>query len=229
MIFKRQYVIAIIIILLIGICAGFSSTAHKKGIVACANEYFSALCDSDIERAKTQATGQALWTLANIQELPKATIEKANIKVVSSNKQWAKAKVITEVRLSDGTLDVNWNDIELTNTDQGWKIYIVKPYVPEFNSGIILNNETDNLKSVFEEYLNTTSSKYLVGQLRVAQEQNQVKLNPVEYKDLEISFVAGNKDYRLVKASYRTERNVQLYVTFYNSIDGWKIANIQQI
>ena len=83
MIFKRQYVIAIIIMLLIGICAGFSSTAHKKGIVACANEYFSALCDSDIERAKTQATGQALWTLANIQELPKATIEKANIKVVS--------------------------------------------------------------------------------------------------------------------------------------------------
>ena len=72
---------------------------------------------------------------------------KANIKVVSSNKQWAKAKVITEVRLSDGTLDVNWNDIELTNTDQGWKIYIVKPYVPEFNSGIILNNETDNLKA----------------------------------------------------------------------------------
>ena len=125
--------------------------------------------------------------------ITKATIEKANIKVVSSNKQWAKAKVITEVRLSDGTLDVNWNDIELTNTDQGWKIYIVKPYVPEFNSGIILNNETDNLKSVFEEYLNTTSSKYLVGQLRVAQEQNQVKLNPVEYKDLEISFVAGIK------------------------------------
>lgn len=229
-IIKKQYLIAAIVVLIIGIYMVTGPTySYKKDIIDCTTDYLTALCTNNLDQAKTRATGQALGMLNNTPELPNATIEKTTIKVISSNKSWGKAKAVTEIRLNDNSIDVSWNDVDLINTSQGWKIYAIKPCVPEVKTGIIMNIETEELKSVFEQYLESTSIKYLVGPARVAQEQSPVKLNPIEYKNLEVSRLAGNNAYVLIKATYQTERDVDLCVTFYKSNDGWKIVNVQQI
>ncbi|KUG05224.1 hypothetical protein ASZ90_017297 [hydrocarbon metagenome] len=208
---------------------GTGFTYDKNGIQCCTNKYFEALCSNDIKQAKEQVTGQALWSLGNIQELPRATIEKTSITISAGNKKWARVNAVIEIRLNDGTIDVGWYDIDLINTEQGWKIFNLRTQVPEAKHSLITNSDIEEPKKVFEEYLNTTSIEYLAGAARTAQEQNQVKLVPIEYKDLEMAPLAGNKDYMVLKASYHTDRAVNLCVTFYKSVDGLKIINIQQI
>ncbi len=208
---------------------GIGFTYDKNGIQNCANKYFMALCSNDIKQAKEQVTGQALWSLSNIQELPQATIEKTSITISAGNKKWARVNAVIEIRLNDGTIDVGWYDIDLINTEQGWKIFNIRTQVPEADHSLISNNDIEEPRKVFEEYLKTTSVECLVGSARTAQEQNQVKLVPIEYKDLEMAPLGGNKKYKVLKASYFTDRAVNLCVVFYKSVDGWKIINIQQI
>jgi hypothetical protein len=208
---------------------GTGFTYDKNGIQDCTNKYFEALCSNDIKEAKEQVTGQALWSLDNISELPKATIEKSEISIRAGNNKWAKVNTLIEIRLNDETIDVGWYDIDLINTEQGWKIFNLRNQVPEAKHSLITNSDIEEPKKVFEEYLTTTSIEYLAGAARIAQEQNQVKLVPIEYKDLEMAPLGGNKEYKVLKASYFTDRAVNLCVTFYKSIDGWKIVNIQQI
>lgn len=208
---------------------GTGFTYDKNGIQDCTNKYFKALCANDIEQAKKQTTGQALWSLSNVHELPEANIEKTDTDILAGSKSWARVNTAVEIRLSDGTIDVGWYDIDLIKTKQGWKIFDIKTQVPETKLGLIVNSNMDAPKKVFEEYLNTPSTKYLAGAARTAQERNRVKLTPIDYKDLELAPLAGDKNYMVIKASYYTDRAVNLCVTFYNSVDGWKIINIQQI
>lgn len=220
----------IIGILIIALVIGYGIYRNKavKEINNTAEQLITAICTNEITSPANYSAGDVLFKLHNLKSTTSAEVESLKFFLNNYNKNYAEISCQIDLKLSDGSYDVSWYDMELVNKD-GWKVYKVESAEPIHTSYLFkASKDSEMFEHVFKEYVKTQDVKQCTaGALR----QNLERTEPERIGDvsnLEMIYLYG--DDKLVKfdASYMVDdRQVDNIVTFYKTKEGWKMVDIR--
>lgn len=150
----------------------------------------------------------------------------------------ARADVVVEVELSDGTRDLHLHTVELVRLGDGWRVARVEQSLP-LPAGD--KAPPDFEAAALEQYIRAVgrgdwaaAEAELVGAARAAHRAGVTALGPAgaglysEVTAPQIEVLAGDSRLVLAQASYRIDgRRVVVRVLFGRVGEGWRVAAIQ--
>jgi len=220
-----------------------------------ASEWLYALTNQDFEIAKGLSLGKVLFNISSNlgKQTSKHKVTNLEVDIESKDKTWAKAFVLLETQSYSGAIDVHWYDLYLTKQGREWKVYKLEEVEPKLLGNYVLKKAVGlfdrghserNLKQaekLFRQYLHAlTSNEYdqasdmLIGRARNSHvsEGFMLKRAPVitTVEDLQFELLNNNLDYLVMKASYQVKsRDVSVIVSYYYTMEGWKIYDVSQV
>lgn len=233
-----ECVIVINIFLLLVLTTGCDKATGEAEITA--NKFIAAVAGHDREQIEAFSSSKLSWqVLTRINDTEPAEVIEINTKTRSQSDSWAVIDCVIETRQKD-TVDVNWYTLTLVK-NSNWQVYSAEPAGP---GGMIKANrkaavDTKDVEILFAKYLDTLlepgwnkSVTLLVGSAKSAQQMSQPALgessiiNKVE--NIAVVPLAYEGKTLVARAEYIVDdRPAQVIVTFYNTSEGWRIAEIR--
>jgi len=220
------------------------SISFHEGPSKTAKMFMTSLAHQDWQTVSSITSGKVL---ATIEHRESSAIQPAKIvdlatNVKSSSKQWSCVQVTAETKLTGDDIDVLWYDLNLRNTDEGWKIYQATPTMPTIKGTDLINQaEPQTIKAiedVFKNYLTALTQnkyqeagKFLVGLSRQIHESKQYELGKspliTEFKNVKATSLWNKGKIAAAHISYTVDgRETTRIVTFYKASNGWRIVDI---
>lgn len=229
------------------VLCGFGAWPNIAGLGPrrAAAEYLCALARGDAAGAKDVSLGGAANAAAGLKDsgVQAAQVVSARTFLSALGRDWALVEAEAELVLSDGTADVGWYSLELTKTDDGWKVIDFRLAPPRL-AGVGLpgwGKGTEEAASVFREYLSLLGQgKYMeaaslcVGPARAAQERQTpiVGKAPLfkEVGEASVRPLWRRGKYLALLAEYQADgRPVKVVALMCRTGEGWRIAGVSQV
>lgn len=236
----RSMTLGVVLIILSALIS-YSIWLHiaRNQVERAAAEFVRDLLKSDYQAARLKSCGNLAFRLSGMKPAASAKLTHMQIKVLQFSRHWAMVQIDLETVDAAGRVDVGW--YELTLVGQPWRVLQIKAIIPQFYGITYFQNSSDNeeVKKVFRAFLRAVNAgndqkPFLIGPARTEYKKSLSYLN----QGVKIGHVTGLKMrplYRsgktnIVEFQYDIQkRHVKVAASFYKTMQGWKIVQINNV
>lgn len=244
---KKRYAFILIIIVLIISLAILSQKYIVNNFCnadSSSRQFVEALITGEYTKAEGLSLGEVKFNIATNKERKfDSSIIDIKSKVTKANKKYAITEVIVEYFIED---EVNLTALKLyllNEYENKYKVYKIEEVSPYFDIAfnMINNEDITEIEKCFSDYVKgladkkySESSRLLIGKAKTAHNVTSELIKNtnliIEPKDIHSEYVYGNRNNAVMKFEYtNNDKEVVSVVSFYKTIEGWKIYDVSQI